>query len=149
MQTATPNSFDFEEVDTLALALINRFYKQCRYPAKAGKGDQVYSLRHNGELVAAVKLMPKDCDGQPWLFLRAMCVLPSRQSEGIGAQFLERLSTIYKHPVYCYPFDHLVGFYRAGGFYLPAADQDLPTMITSGRQRLLEHGRKVQLMILD
>ncbi len=149
MQITVSDSFEFSEVEPLSLPLVNRFYKQCRYPAKAGKGEQVYSLRQNAVIVAAVKLMPKDVEGRQWLFLRAMCVLPERRNEGIGALFLEYLRKTYKHPVYCYPFDHLLGFYSAGGYYQPSANSQIPDVIAAGQKRLLKQGRKVKLMVYD
>ena len=133
-------------MDTLSLPLVNRFYKRCRYPAKAGRGERVYCLRQGGHIVAAVKLMPKSFDQEDWLFLRAMCVLPELQGQGLGKRFLEALDASFDRPVYCYPFDHLKAFYGHAGFECPAPNDTIPKAIREGQQRLLQQGRKVLLM---
>ncbi|MBB6523312.1 GNAT family N-acetyltransferase [Pseudoteredinibacter isoporae] len=147
MNSHNDDTIEFVHMDELSLPLVNRFYKSCRYPAKAGRGERVYCLRQNGKILAAVKLMPKSFDQQEWLFLRAMCVLPELQGQGLGKRFLEDLQNCFDLPVYCYPFEHLEAFYGHVGFVCPGETEKLPSAVGEAWRRLLGQGRKVLLMI--
>lgn len=146
MNITKPDNIEFVQMNELSLPLVNRFYKNCRYPAKAGRGERVYCLRQNGKILAAVKLMPKSFEQENWLFLRAMCVLPELQGKGLGKLFLDELKCHFDLPIYCFPFDHLEAFYEYVGFSRPNSGETLPPAMLEGLQRLLAQGRKVLLM---
>jgi len=104
----------FEHLEPIQLPLVNRFYKDCRYSAKANRSDEVYVLRHDGKIVAALRLSLKL---EQHLFLRSMCVHPEYQRKGLGAALLKALGPVLaQQPVYCFPFTHLEGFYGNAGF---------------------------------
>jgi len=104
----------FEHLEPIQLPLVNRFYKDCRYSAKANRSDEVYVLRHDRKIVAALRLSLKL---EQHLFLRSMCVHPEYQRNGLGAALLKALGPVLaQQPVYCFPFTHLEGFYGNAGF---------------------------------
>ncbi|WP_299982800.1 GNAT family N-acetyltransferase [uncultured Pseudoteredinibacter sp.] len=137
--------FELQLVPEASLPLVTKFYKTCRYPAKAGRGERVYCLRLEGEIVAALKLMPKNFADAPWLFLRAMCVLPQMQGQGIGKIMLRLLKPYFDQDVYCYPFSHLESFYGSIGFARLAPEETAAEM-SHAYQRLLDQGRDVLMM---
>lgn len=155
----TQLSIKVSRLPEIQLPLVNRFYKASRYSAKAGRGEAVFVARHlvasvsgasvepsAGEIVAAVRLQLKS-DG--WWFLRSMCVKPELQGQGIGRQLLlglnEFLST---RDCFCYPFDHLEGFYGVLDFE-PVKDSNMalmPSFMREPYQRYTQQGRKIILM---
>ncbi|MCV6621792.1 MAG: GNAT family N-acetyltransferase [Cellvibrionaceae bacterium] len=137
--------FELQLVPAASLPLVTKFYKACRYPAKAGKGERVYCLRLDGQIVAALKLVPKTFATESWLFLRAMCVLPQMQGQGIGKIMLQLLQPHLEQAVYCYPFSHLESFYGTIGFKR-LAPEEANAEITLAYQRLLDQGRDVLIM---
>jgi len=105
---------EFEHLEPIQLPLVNRFYKQCRYSAKANRSDEVYVLRLQGQIVAALRLSSKP---EQHLFLRSMCVHPEHRRKGLGAALLKALGPVLAaQPVYCFPFSHLEVFYENAGF---------------------------------
>ncbi len=146
MNITKSENIEFVQMNELTLPLVNRFYKNCRYPAKAGRGERVYCLRKSGKILAAVKLMPKSFGQEDWLFLRAMCVLPELQGQGLGKLFLEELKCCFDLPIYCFPFEHLETFYEHADFSRPDSASSIPPAMVEGLQRLLTQGRKVLLM---
>ncbi|MYM62777.1 GNAT family N-acetyltransferase [Pseudomaricurvus sp. HS19] len=147
------NPYHVEQLPVVQYPLVNKFYKDTGYGGNAGREELVYVVRNPGGIVAAVRLQPKS-DG--WLFLRAMCVAPQLRGQGVGRLLLQGLGELLSsQAVYCYPFDHLVSFYTAGGFQLldaeqqPAGLQSLPHFMTEALQRYQQQGRKVCLMVHD
>lgn len=135
--------YQLESVPELQIPLVNKFYKQCRYSAKAVRGDVVYVLKGREGIVAAVRLEPK-ADG--WYFLRAMCVAPEVRGQGVGSQLLLGLSDFLQHhPCYCYPFDHLQAFYQQAGFTWRDPEQ-APAFMRDAFERYTRQGRKIILM---
>ncbi|WP_299769854.1 GNAT family N-acetyltransferase [uncultured Pseudoteredinibacter sp.] len=137
--------FELQLVPVASLPLVTKFYKACRYPAKAGRGERVYCLRLDGQIVAALKLVPKTFAAESWLFLRAMCVLPQMQGRGIGKIMLQLLQPYFDQAVYCYPFAHLENFYGTIGFTRLNPEEATAEM-SLAYQRLLDQGRDVLIM---
>jgi len=114
----------FERLEPIQLPLVNRFYKECRYSAKANRSDEVYVLRHGGKIVAALRLSLKP---EQNFFLRSMCVHPEYRRKGLGAELLKALGPVLSlQSVYCFPFSHLEGFYGNAGF-----ERQLPESVAS------------------
>ncbi|NIB44434.1 GNAT family N-acetyltransferase [Pseudomaricurvus alkylphenolicus] len=133
-----------ELLDELQLPLVNKFYKRCRYSAKAGRGEKVYVLRDQSGIVAAVRLEPKP---QGYYFLRSMCVDPALRRQGLGAQLLKALTPLLEQTrCYCYPFDHLQAFYAEAGFE-QVPSETMPDFIRDGLLRYRAQGRKILLMV--
>jgi len=136
-----------ELIEDIQLPLVNRFYKQCRYNAKAGRGERVYVVRKTGVIVAAVRLQHKS----DWFFLRAMCVDPALRNAGVGHFLLQGLEPLLsEHPCFCYPFDHLQRFYETCGFTrideATLEKSEGHDAILEPLQRYRRQGRKLLLM---
>lgn len=135
--------YQLEAISELQIPLVNKFYKQCRYSGKAGRGDVLYALKGPDGIVAAVRLEPK-MDG--WFFLRSMCVAPELRGQGVGTQLLQGIEDFLQaHPCYCYPFDHLQSFYELAGFELRSPEQ-APAFMQEAFYRYIRQGRKIILM---
>ena len=133
-----------EQLAEIQYPLANKFYKHSRYSAKAVRGDDVYVLRGESGIQAAV-ILQKKSDG--WVFLRSMCVDPQWRRQGLGGQLLLGLAdTLAQQKVYCYPFEHLQKFYSAAGFSLMDVDS-APDFIVHAFERYSAQGRRICLMI--
>ncbi len=132
-----------EVLDALHLPLVNRFYKDCRYSAKAGRGEQVFVLRQSGAIRAALRLQPKP---DAYRFLRSMCVAPEHRRQGLGFRLLQEIETeLNQSPLYCFPFDHLQSFYEAIGFELSSPDS-VPSFIRDPYEAYVRQGKKILIM---
>ncbi|BFM15269.1 hypothetical protein R50073_14520 [Maricurvus nonylphenolicus] len=135
-----------ERVETLSLPLVNRFYKQCRYSAKAGRGEVVYVAKADGNIVAAVRLTPKQ---EGYHFLRSMCVDPEMRGQGIGRQLLLGIQSFLDSTAcYCYPFSHLLDFYAAAGFY-QIDDDKAEHWMREPFLRYCRQGRDIKIMVRE
>lgn len=119
------NECVFKRVDELRLPLVNRFYASCNYNVKCGRHDRVYSLSHQGNIVAAARLMPHP---QGYFLLRNLCVAPEVRKQGVATCLLTRILAdlvAINNDVscYCYALPHLQSFYLALGFTHLALDQ--------------------------
>jgi len=108
----------FQRVDSVRLPLVNRFYTNCNYNVKCGRQDHVFSLSHNGEIIAAARLISHP---QGHFLLRNLCVYPEVRNQGVATcmlkQILAALAGQYT-PLhcYCYALPHLLNFYLTLGF---------------------------------
>lgn len=131
-------------LDPIQLPLVNKFYKSCGDSAKAGRGDIVYVVRRAQTIVAAVRSQQRAPGSY---FLRSMCVAPQLRRQGLGHLLLsgmrDFLDTIH---CYCYPFDHLDGFYGLAGFCVVDPDTQ-PDYISEPLLRYRRQGRKLLLMV--
>ena len=131
-----------EKLESLYLPLVNRFYKNCRYSAKAGRGEEVYVAKMAGQIIAAVRLSPK---GGNRFFLRSFCVSPEYRRQGVGRILLRgiepKLQAIF---CYCYPFRYLQGFYQQAGF---RPVEQVPDTILQPYQRYCRQGRDIIIMV--
>jgi predicted N-acetyltransferase YhbS len=138
-----------ERVEALRLPLVNRFYKQCRYSAKAGRGEVVYVATAGGNIVAAVRLTPvRQTPGQEgYYFLRSMCVAPEMRGQGIGRQLLLGMQSFLDSiDCYCYPFSHLLDFYAAAGF-CHIDDDKAEHWMREPFLRYCRQGRDIKIMV--
>lgn len=135
--------YQFEQLSDLQIPLVNKFYKSARYSSKAGRGEVIFVLKGAQGIVAAVRLQPK---AQGWYFLRAMCVAPELRGQGVGHQLLDGMAEFFQvNRVYCYPFDHLEGFYAYAGFRLCVPEESAEFM-SEAFYRYTQQGRKICLM---
>lgn len=148
-----------ECLDQLHLPLVNKFYKACRYSAKAGRNDVVFVVRLLEEptqqpIIAAVRLQLQQLNNalvgaSPSYFLRSMCVAPTYRKKGVGLFLLQELRPFLQDcSCYCYPFSHLESFYGSIGFALK--DPSLaPSYMTEAFLRYRRQGRDIILMSRD
>ncbi len=133
-----------EQVEPLSLPLVNRFYKHCRYSAKAGRGETVFVVKVDGSIAGAVRLTPK---ADNYFFLRSMCIDPAWRRQGLGKQLLSGIMPFLdKVNCYCYPFSHLLAFYAEAGFKHTALES-VPGWIMQPYQRYCQQGRDIQIML--
>ncbi|WP_179957829.1 GNAT family N-acetyltransferase [Exilibacterium tricleocarpae] len=133
-----------EPLPPLQLPLVNRFYRDCRYSAKAGRGELVYVARGQGRMLAAVRLVPQ-VDNH--LFLRSFCVAPEQRRRTIGRQLLEALvPVLHGYRCYCFPFRYLQDFYGRIGF-VAAQPHTQPDFIAGPYRRYCRQGRDIVIMV--
>ena len=130
-----------KKIDPISFPLVKQFYKVTRYGGSPGRQETVWGWYDGAQLIACVRIEPKG----DVHFLRAMVVHPDFRGAGIGAKFLAAIVDKYPNDqIYCFPFSHLEGFYRAGGF-LPAKDEG-PDWFRQQYKRLSEQ-RDVVAMV--
>lgn len=137
-------NWNVEQLDSQLFPLVNKFYKHCRYSAKAGRDDIVFVVKNASGISTAVRLQLR----QPGVyFLRSMCVAPEYRRQGLGSILLQGMES-FLNPItcYCYPFDHLQSFYGRAGFSVVAPEHAEPYMLEA-YQRYIAQGRKLLLMI--
>ncbi len=133
----------FQQLDPLQLPLVNRFYKECRYPAKAGRGEKVFVLKAGTSIVAAVRLSPK---ADNTLFLRSMCVAPDSRRLGYGARLLQGIEPVLaQQSSYCFPFEHLLSFYERA-HYQVQTPESVPSFIRDPFENYRRQGRNIIIM---
>jgi GNAT superfamily N-acetyltransferase len=133
-----------EQVEPLSLPLVNRFYKQCRYSAKAGRGETVFVIKVDGSIAGAVRLTPK---ADNYFFLRSMCIDPEWRRQGLGKQLLTGITPFLNGiNCYCYPFSHLLAFYGEAGF-VHIEEEGALMWIQQPYQRYCQQGRDIKIMI--
>lgn len=134
-------------LEPVQLPLVNRFYKSIRYSASAGRGERVMVVRDGAVIVGAVRMQPKELAGMgPAWFLRSMAVSPEYRRKGVGTLMLGQLLLAFpRDTVWCYPFSHLQGFYRLGGFKSLLAE-DAPPEIRQPYERYCRQGRDILIM---
>ena len=148
-----------ERLDQLHLPLVNKFYKACRYSAKAGRTDVVFVVRLQAEsahqpIIAALRLQLQQSNialvgASPSYFLRSMCVAPEYRRQGVGLFLLQELRPFLQdHSCYCYPFAHLQSFYSSIGFAL-RDPSTAPAHMVEAFMRYRRQGRDIVLMSRD
>ncbi len=137
------SEYSLQQVPALQLPLVNKFYKHCRTSARAGRDETVYVLKCGSDIVAAVRLQPRE----GWYFLRSMYVDPACRGQGVGSTMLQGLQPFLQaHASYCYPFVELQAFYAQGGFF-SLAEADAPAFMVDALQRYRAQGRAICLMV--
>ena len=135
------SAYLIDELPVIQYPLVNRFYRQESYSAKAGRCDTVFVVRYQHQIVAAVILVSYP---QQRYFMRAMVVGESFRGQGVGTLLLRhiqpwlvRLLSQGGH-CYCFPFAGLQTFYEQGGFHLCSVTQ-LPESLQGAYCRYSQH----------
>src|SRR5437868_3640988 len=114
----------FEAMAAAKFPLVDRFYSSCKYKVKCGRLDRVYCLSHEGQIIAAARLISH---GSGELLLRNLCVAPELRRKGIAGYFMQLvLAATAPLECYCFALPHLRGFYLSLKFKLLTPDQ-VPT----------------------
>ncbi|MGI9283067.1 MAG: GNAT family N-acetyltransferase [Endozoicomonas sp.] len=131
-----------EELTPVAFPLANRFFKENGHKGKARSNERVFILQVDRSIVAALRATPK-ANGY---LLRSVWVHREKRSKGLGSQLMQTvLATLSPAPCWCYPYDHLTGFYEKLGFQKVSPDQ-VPSEIGKPYLNYLERGESFLLM---
>ncbi len=133
----------FDAMEPGKFPLVDRFYSSCKYKVKCGRLDRVYRLSHEGQIIAAARLIPHS-SGE--LLLRNLCVAPDLRRMGVAGHFMRlMLATIAPLECYCFALPHLRDFYLSLGFKLLTPEQ-VPTETAVLAHRYRERNRDWLLM---
>lgn len=100
---------------------MNRFYRQALYPAKAGRNDKAFVVRHEGNIIAALVLVSHP---NKRYLMRAMFISEAFRRQGLGTLLLRHIQpwlvalSSQGGCCYCFSLTHLQAFYEQGGFRL-------------------------------
>lgn len=124
------------------LPQVKRFFREHHFRAQAPRGDEIHIALLDRQLIGALRLSP--CD-DAWL-LRSMCIHEDFRHRGIGSFMLQQIhARLQQTACYCFPFQHLQGFYQRAGFVPVNVDQT-PLAIADKYQGYVESGKKILLM---
>ena len=140
-----PSEYHFSHLEPPLFPLAKKFYKSARYPSNIGREDEVYVVRHNNIIVAALKLVKLD----QYLILRSMVVSPLYRRSGVGLFMLNHLvEKLESRECWCFPFNGLETFYGAIGFKVRLPDNS-PNIIQQKYQQYFSQGKKIFIMKRD
>ena len=109
-----------EELAPTAFPLVNRFFKANGHKGKVRSDERVFVLKHNQQIVAALRACPK----AKGYLLRSIWVATQQRGQGFGLTLIRAaLTCLSPAPCWCYPYNHLRDFYLKAGMTLLAPEQ--------------------------
>lgn len=139
------DAYRFDQLSPPQYPLAKKFYKSARYPSNIGREDEVYVLRYQLNIVAALKLVKLD----QYLILRSMVVSPQHRRSGLGLLVLQNLAQrLNTRTCWCYPFADLETFYAAIGFKR-CQPENSPKIIQQKYQQYFSQGKSIIIMKRD
>jgi len=139
------DEYHFEKLMPPQFPLAKKFYKSARYPNNIGREDEVYIVRHQSIIIAALKLVQLD----QYLILRSMVVSRLHRRAGVGLFMLRCLAEkLEKRECWCFPFDGLETFYSVIGFRA-CLPENSPHIIRQKYQQYFSQGKKIFIMKRD
>ena len=109
---------------------LMRFYKQQHYSAGLLGFDNVYIVKHEDVIIAAVILSALEKDN-PQLFLHGLVVDKNFLLRGLASELLQYALGIHStKSIVCFAGDELCRFYQKNGFVLSNKKQLLPLLLT-------------------
>lgn len=128
-----------ERVPSLWFPLVKKFYQE-HYPSgKPNKADPIWAIRHNGQVLCAVRLKQI----QQYQLLTAMATASDHRGQGLGHFMLDTLTEqqALKNS-YCFSLPHLTRFYQQHHFQeIPAAC--LPEELRARFTAYTQNGRQL------
>lgn len=110
----------FEQIETIKLPLIKRFYK-LHYPAAKPKSDELIIAAYQNNNIQAVVRFRSIAN---YRLLTGMAVATNQRSKGMGKSLLDYCKkNILKHNDYCFAYPHLTSFYTLGHFHIIQLEQ--------------------------
>ena len=106
-----------ERLDFTRHQEVNEFYRANGYRAVCRPADILWVLRHNGELVGALRLSPQRF--RPFgdmLHLRSLFVVQEWRRQGLGTLLICSATREHSLPTYCFAYQELVPLYHAAGW---------------------------------
>jgi GNAT superfamily N-acetyltransferase len=136
-------SLQFQLIEPVQFALVDRFYRSQGYKVKCGANERVYAFSvGDGTFISATRLIPQS-SGHYWL--RNLLVDKSFRGQGLASQMiLKLLPDISPMGCYCFALPHLESFYRRLGF--TAQPEHCPDDIVRTYQTYRNRGRDWILM---
>ncbi|WP_099609990.1 GNAT family N-acetyltransferase [Vibrio fujianensis] len=132
-------TLQFEQIETVKLPLIKRFYKLHYSTAKPKSDELTIAAYQQGEIKAVVRFRSI----AQYRLLTGMAVASDLRGQGIGQQLLIYCQqNIMKHLDYCFAYTHLTSFYNKGNFYALKPEQ-LPTELQALLQRYQSNGKNL------
>lgn len=130
---------EFENLDSVKLPLIQRFYKR-HYPAtKPKKNEHIVVARRNGNICGVVRFRPIE----EFKLLTGMAIEETQRGQGIGHQLLDHCQQeLLSEQVFCFAFPWLVPFYQAHHFDTIEANK-LPNCLKILLQRYQAGGKSL------
>ena len=146
---ARNNHFVIETLSELQFPLVNHFYKSNGHKGKAKRGEMVFTIKRDSDILGAVRLCPKRNPSDTYWLLRSLWVATGYRGQGMGSQLLNhlRMDDRFTH-LWCYPYSHLQKFYERNGFQIIQTEQS-PDNISGPFLSCLRRGEKVLLMMLS
>lgn len=98
-----------EQVDSLRIPLVDRFYQSHGYNIKCGRNERIFTLSHPEHgILAAARLVPQLED----YWLRNLLVAKVWRAHGFGRFFMQTLLLkLESGDCYCFALTHLEQFY--------------------------------------
>ena len=123
------------EIDTLVIKKwagdnfrpVNKFYRSQKHKGSASGDEQIFVIYQGEDIVAAVRLVPHP----NYFWLRGLYVKSELRGQRLGSLLLKQIHEHIALPIYCFPYEHLQGFYNRSGYQLlelqqlPEAMRDL------------------------
>jgi N-acetylglutamate synthase-like GNAT family acetyltransferase len=132
----------FENLTTVKLPLVQRFYKNHYPAAKANKSETIIVGYINGSICCAVRFRKIE----QYQLLTGMAVDSTMRHQGIGSSLLAYCQrTILTHDVYCFALTSLDFFYQRYGFTIINPDQ-LPNSLKMLYQSYTRSGKALTPM---
>jgi len=109
---------------------LMRFYKQQHYSAGLLGFDNVYVIKHEEVIIAAVIVSALEKDN-PQLFLHALVVDDKFRQQGLASKLLKHIRSIHSsQEVICFASIELSKFYQKSGFELCQEKQLCPPLLS-------------------
>jgi len=109
---------------------LMRFYKQQHYSAGLLGFDNVYIIKCEEVIIAAVIVSALEQDN-PQLFLHGLVVDDKFRQQGLAGRLLKHIRSIHSsQPVICFASVELSEFYHKNGFKLSQVKQLFPPLLS-------------------
>ncbi|WP_396588946.1 GNAT family N-acetyltransferase [Bermanella sp. R86510] len=124
------NPIQYQQWQEPNFRAVNKFYRSQKHKGSASGNDIVYVAYNEDELVGAVRLVPYD----NYYWLRGLYIASVLRNQGIGHTLMMHASEHTRWPIYCFPYKHLINFYRQVD-YVQLAPEQLPNALQQLYQR--------------
>ncbi len=117
---------------------VNKFYRSQKHKGSASGDEQVFVIFQDEGVIAAVRLVPHE--GYYWL--RSLYVKTELRGLQLGSLLLKAVHSSINVPIYCFPYDHLLAFYKASGYEVLAVE-DTPEALQDLYKRYSRKGTAI------
>ncbi len=100
---------------------VNKFYRSQKHKGSASGDEQVFVSYQDEDIIAAVRLVPF----KGYFWLRSLYVKSELRGQKLGFLLLKTVHEALIDPIYCFPYTHLLDFYKISGYEL-VNEQNMP-----------------------